>query len=272
MMRAAGAPAPPPAPRPAGTPPWHSPSASADATVYNPLSSSRPALPPPSAGPRLSPRAGARASPRPAHPAAYSPLSGGGGPLAAGRPAAAQAAAYLTEPLAASLSGLAARGSPLAERRAAVTPFGGDERMRPLSARSSASGASSSSSGDSAAGDGCAAARGRSNAVTPSPAAGVTDATWRLLRADDGSVRDLPVLLRAVHAGGVAPHLRPAVWPLLLGALGPGDGDAQQHAVAAAAEREFARLCAVAGDPLHASAAMRRRVASHGSSAAPHAA
>lgn len=48
--------------------------------------------------------------------------------------------------------------------------------------------------------------------------------------------------------GGVAPHLRAAVWPLLLGLLAPEDSDDAKAAKWAAAGAEYAHLIQLAGD------------------------
>lgn len=52
---------------------------------------------------------------------------------------------------------------------------------------------------------------------------GVADQLWQALRSETGQMQSMMELLRAVQAGGVARHLRPEVWPLLLGCIAPED-------------------------------------------------
>lgn len=67
-------------------------------------------------------------------------------------------------------------------------------------------------------------------------------------RCEGGPIINLPALLRSIRDGGVAPHLRPGVWPLLLGLVGPEDGPAARGAKWAAACDDYARLMALAED------------------------
>jgi hypothetical protein len=60
-------------------------------------------------------------------------------------------------------------------------------------------------------------------ACLPAWPQGVTDQLWQALRSETGQVQSMMDLLRAVQAGGVARHLRPEVWPLLLGCIAPED-------------------------------------------------
>jgi hypothetical protein len=77
-----------------------------------------------------------------------------------------------------------------------------------------------------------------------------------------GQVTDMSALLRLVRDGGVAPHLRPAVWPLLLGLVGPDDCGTARAAKWGVARGEFERLTALAGDEAAAAAYYEREVGS----------
>jgi hypothetical protein len=70
----------------------------------------------------------------------------------------------------------------------------------------------------------------------------------------------MPALLRLVRGGGVAPGLRPAVWPLLLGLVGPDDCATARAAKWGAARGEFERLMALAGDAAAAAAYYEQQV------------
>lgn len=79
-------------------------------------------------------------------------------------------------------------------------------------------------------------------------------------RNDAGRITNVAALLRAVRDGGVSPHLRPVVWPLLLGLFAPGDSEAERADKWAAACGEFERLSALAADDGAAAAYYARRV------------
>jgi hypothetical protein len=68
---------------------------------------------------------------------------------------------------------------------------------------------------------------------------GVTEEVWQELRSESGQVRSMMRLLQAAQAGGVERHLRPEVWPLLLGCFAPEDGYEVQVRVG--------RVCGVGG-------------------------
>ncbi|GBF90600.1 hypothetical protein Rsub_03172 [Raphidocelis subcapitata] len=88
---------------------------------------------------------------------------------------------------------------------------------------------------------------------------GLNDGVWNALRTDTGRVTNMAALLRAVRDGGVSPHLRPAVWPLLLGLIAPGDSEAARADKWAAARGEFERLAALSADDGAAAAYYERR-------------
>jgi hypothetical protein len=69
----------------------------------------------------------------------------------------------------------------------------------------------------------------------------------------------MPSVLRAVRDGGVAPHLRRDVWPLLLGLISPGDCGAARRAKWGALRGEFARLAALVGDDVAAAECYERQ-------------
>lgn len=90
--------------------------------------------------------------------------------------------------------------------------------------------------------------RQQKNSICPAPR-GLSEECWNSLVNDQGQVVNMMVLLKVIQQGGIDRHIRPEVWPLLLGCFKPEDDTSTKCLKVAEAEAEYSRLSELCGYP-----------------------